>query len=204
MSESNRKSKLEGYQDRRHNLDKITGDKALDEIDFYNVKYIKLEAKFHKKSTVSKRLTTASLCVLVACICLIYSETIFEEDLLSESWRTISNYIFTTSLVIFLGNYFSNRMNGHTRAWSRNRLMLERLEILRREYELATHRDIQSALTEDKTKENEVIFSNEQDNTLTKLFELEAQNRIETHKDIVGDYLAAHEGTFSWIKGLRK
>ena len=40
MSESNRKSKLEGYQDRRHNLDEITGDKALDEIDFYNVKSV--------------------------------------------------------------------------------------------------------------------------------------------------------------------
>jgi hypothetical protein len=194
MSELNRKSKLEGYQDRRHNLGNVTGDKALDEIDFYNVKYIKLEAKFHKKSTVSKRLTTVSLCVLVACICLIYSEIIFEEDLLSESWRTISNFIFTATLVIFLGNYFSNRMNGHTRAWSRNRLMLERLEILRREYELAVENEI----------ENEGFIANEQENTLTKLFELETQNRIETHKDIVGDYLAAHEGTFSWIKGLRK
>jgi hypothetical protein len=55
-----------------------------------------------------------------------------------------------------------------------------------------------------QTNENKVIFANEQENTLTKLFELETQNRIETHKDIVGDYLAAHEGTFSWIKGLRK
>ena len=204
MSESNRKSKLEGYQDRRHNLDKITGDKALDEIDFYNVKYIKLETKFHKKSTVSKRLTTASLCVLVACICLIYSGTIFEEDLLSESWRTISNYIFTTSLVIFLGNYFSNRMNGHTRAWSRNRLMLERLEILRREYELAVNNDIQGTFTEAEIKQRKIQVTNEQENILTKLFELETRNRIETHKDIVGDYLAAHDGTFSWIKGLRK
>ena len=187
-----RKNKLEQYQDNRHNLNNLKEDKALDEIDFYIVKYIELENKFLKKSTNSKRLTTISLCTLIACICLIYSPILFGNNMLSELWRSSLNYMFTATLIIFIGNYFSNRMNGHTRAWSRNRLMLERLELIRREYEIAVHN-----ATND-------FISTEQDNTLTKLFELETQNRIETHKDIIGDYLAAHEGTFSWIKGLRK
>lgn len=199
-----RQNKLEQYKDYRHNLDKISGDKALDEIDFYIAKYIYLESKFNKKNTISQNVSIYSLSLLIACMCLIYSEIIFKEDLLSELCRTGANYIFSVALVTFIVNYFLSRMKGHTRAWSRNRLMLERLEILRREYELAVNNDIQGTLTEAEIKQRKIQVTNEQENTLTKLFELEAQNRIETHKDIVGDYLAAHEGTFSWIKGLRK
>ncbi len=187
-----RENKLIKHIDMRRNFDEITCDKALNEIDFYIAKYTSLEIKFYNKSSKSKRKTTNSLYTLIICMCLIYSPIIFGDDMLSETFRSLFNFVFTFTLAIFVGNYFSNRMNGHTRAWSRNRLMLERLEIFRREYELAVH------------NENEDFIANEQENTLTKLFELETQNRIETHKDIVGDYLAAHEGTFSWIKGLRK
>jgi len=189
-----REKKLIKHIDMRRNFDKIKGDKALNEIDFYIAKYTSLVEIFYAKSKSSKKKSTWLLYTLIFCMCLIYSPFIFSDDMLSEAFRTWFNFAFTFTLAIFVGNYFSNRMNGHTRAWSRNRLMLERLEILRREYELAVENEI----------ENEGFIANEQENTLTKLFELETQNRIETHKDIVGDYLAAHEGTFSWIKGLRK
>lgn len=199
-----RQNKLDQYQESRHNLDKISEDKALAEIDYYIAKYIYLESKFNKKNTISNNVSIYSLSVLLVCMSLIYSQVIFDENLLSELCRTGTNYICSVALVTFIVNYFISRMKGHTRAWSRNRLMLERLEIVRREYELAINEETQGDLTEDKIKEKRVWFTTEQSNTLTKLFELETQNRIETHKDIVGDYLAAHEGTFSWIKGLRK
>jgi hypothetical protein len=204
MSELSRKNKLEAYQDKRHNLDDESEDKALEEIDFYIIKYIKLETEFHIKSKITKLLSIISLCTLVACVCLIYSHIIFDEELLSEVWRTSVCYVLTVTVVVFVACYFSNRLNGYTRGWSRNRLMLERLEIVRREYELAIKDEPQGVLTEDQIIQKNVWFTTEKNNALTKLFELETQNRIETHKDIVGDYLAAHEGTFSWIKGLKK
>ena len=187
-----RKNKLAAYQDKRYNLNKITDDKSLNEIDFYIAKYTSLTDEFHKKSMVSKIKSAWLLYVLIFCMCLIYSPIIFGDNMLSGVYRTGFNYVFTVTLAIFVGNYFSNKMNGHTRAWSRNRLLLERLEILRREFELSVH------------KKNSEFIKVEQENILTKLFELEIENRIEAHKDIVGDYSAAHEGTFSWIKELRK
>lgn len=193
-----RKNKIEGFEDNRHNLNKIKGDKALDEIDFYIVKYIYLESKFNKKKTISNNVSIYSLSVLLVCMSLIYSQVIFDENVLSELCRTGVNYIFSVAFITFIVNYFLSRMKGYTRAWSRSRLMLERLEIIRREHELALNGNDDA---DEKDKKSLLI---EQANTLTKLFDLEAKNRIETHKDIVGDYLAAHEGTFSWIKGLRK
>ncbi|MEQ3493091.1 hypothetical protein [Vibrio sp. SSH13-20] len=93
---------------------------------------------------------------------------------------------------IFVTCYALNRMNGYTRGWSRNRLATEHLERLKREYLIAIN------------GQSDEFIRIERDNTLAKLSEIDTKNREAAHADIVGDYIAVHDGAFGWIKGLRK
>jgi len=184
-------------EDNRHNTKNITGDKALDEIEFYIDKYKELEGKFNRKRKGYEFVAIFTLSFSILLASFIYSPFLYGKDILTWGYlRLGTSILLSISLVTLFVNYFISRLKGHTRAWSRNRLMREQLEILNREYRLAIN---------EKEPVNEGEFIKiEQENALARLFELESKNRIETHKDIVGDYLAAHEGTFNWVKGLRK
>ena len=95
-------------------------------------------------------------------------------------------------IALFVTCYALNRMNGYTRGWSRNRLAVEHLKRLTREYLIAI-----------KGQSQEFIRI-EQENTLAKLFEIDTKHREAAHTDIVGDYIAVNNGAFGWIKGLKK
>ncbi|MCG9736441.1 hypothetical protein L1D51_21025 [Pseudoalteromonas shioyasakiensis] len=183
--------------DKRHNNDPIKGDVALDEIDFYISEYTKRVNKFATKKKINERFAFFSVVVVTLSITLIYSPFLFGVDILEHEYlRLIVSFFLSISSVILLISYLVNRLKGYTRAWSRNRLMIEQLEILEREYRLSIRG---KSLPIDRR-----YIKIEQENILSKLFELESKNRIATHTDIVGDYIAAHEGVFSWVKGLRK
>lgn len=183
--------------DNRRNNGVINNDYVIDEITFYLNKYNKLVKKFNKERKKSEKLTCRSLIACLILAFLTYSPFLVGHDLLSWQYlRPLIGFALAIATTLFIGTYFTSRLKGHTRAWSRNRLMRERLEILSREYRLAIYQ-----LDSEKDKH---LIKCEQENTLAKLFELETENRITTQQDIVGDYLAANEGTFNWIKGFRK
>ncbi|KYL37198.1 hypothetical protein A2I96_06005 [Pseudoalteromonas tetraodonis] len=183
--------------DNRHNNGHIGNDVAIDEINYYLSEYTKRVTKFEAKKRINERFTFVSLVIVLLSAGLIYSPFLFGVDVLEYGYsRLAASLLLSTAGIILFVSYLVNRLKGYTRAWSRNRLMIEQLEILAREYRL-------SIRDKELPKDREYI-NIEQENILSKLFELESKNRIETHADIVGDYIAAHEGVFSWVKGLRK
>lgn len=197
QSAQNNEGKNKGEQDNRLNTYNIQGDRVIDEIGYYLAQYRGREMKFERARLIYEKVALITLFITLLLACLVYSPFLFGEDILGK-WdcRFETSVAMAITLSIFIINYFYSRLKGHTRGWSRNRLMRERLEILEREYRLAVYQkdEIQDAR----------FLESEQENTLAKLFELETENRITTQKDIVGDYLAANEGTFNWINGIRK
>lgn len=183
--------------DKRHNNGPVVDDVAIDEIDFYIAEYTKRVTNFAAKKKINERFTFVSLVIVLLSAGLIYSPFLFGVDVLEYGYSRliVSLFLSIAGMILFV-SYLVNRLKGYTRAWSRNRLMKEQLEILAREYRLGIR---------DKNVSTDRHYINiEQENILSKLFELESKNRTETHADIVGDYIAAHEGVFSWVKGLRK
>ncbi|WP_024593593.1 MULTISPECIES: hypothetical protein [unclassified Pseudoalteromonas] len=183
--------------DKRHNNGPVVDDVAIDEIDFYIAEYTKRMTNFAAKKKINERFTFVSLVIVLLSAGLIYSPFLFGVDVLEYGYSRliVSLFLSIAGMILFV-SYLVNRLKGYTRAWSRNRLMKEQLEILVREYRLGIR---------DKNVSTDRHYINiEQENILSKLFELEVKNRIETHADIVGDYIAVHESAFSWVKGLRK
>jgi hypothetical protein len=183
--------------DNRNNNGHIGNDVAIDEINFYRSKYTKRVTKFEAKKRINERYTFVSLVIVLLSAGLIYSPFLFGVDVLEYGYlRLIASLFLSIAGMILFVSYLVNRLKGYTRAWSRNRLMEEQLEILDREYRLS--------IRGKKLPIDREYINIEQENILSKLFELESKNRVETHADIVGDYIAAHEGVFGWVKGLRK
>lgn len=183
--------------DKRHNNDSIDGDVAIDEINYFIDKYTKLVDSFEAKRKKNELVSFLSLIFTFFSVCLIYSPFLFGLDILENTrCRLLTSLLFSISALVLFLSCLVNRLKGYTRAWSRNRLMKEQLEILAREYRLS--------IRGKKLPTDRQYINIEQENILSKLFELESKNRIETHADIVGDYIAAHEGVFGWVKGLRK
>ncbi len=181
----------------------IGNDKAYAELAYYKHKYAELEKRFSTWSTLTRRVAVYSLPVLVLTLgCLIF-EKYFNVVLppFISCFKELKPFLplfSVLSLTLFSWAFFANRLSGYTRGWSRNRLMREHIERLIREYQLAIY-------SKDITNEFDKEFiDSEQENILAKLFQLEETNRIQTHNDIVGDYLSAHDGAFGWIKGLKK
>lgn len=191
------------FDDTRVNCQELEGDKAYAELAYYQHKYEALEKRFSIWSKLTRRVATYSLPVLVLTLSCLIFEKYFNITLPAflsclKGLKPFLSLLSVLSLTLFSWAYFANRLAGYTRAWSRNRLMWENIERLTREYQLAIHgKDI--TINTDKE-----FLDSEQDNVLTKLFQLEESNRIQTHNDIVGDYLSAHDGAFGWIKGLKK
>lgn len=183
--------------DNRHNNGHIGNDVAIDEINYYLSEYTKRVTKFEDKKRINEICTFVSLVIVLLAAGSIYSPFLFGVDVLEYGYSrlAVSLFLSIAGMILFV-SYLVNRLKGYTRAWSRNRLMKEQLEILAREYRL-------SIRGKELPTDREYI-NIEQENILSKLFELESKNRIETHADIVGDYIAAHEGVFGWVKGLRK
>ncbi|MED5514795.1 MAG: hypothetical protein VYB81_18805 [Pseudomonadota bacterium] len=185
------------YLDNRHNNDPILNDIALDEINFYISKYTLKVTKFEGRKKTNERITLISLVLLLITATLIYSPFLFGIDVLDHGvFRLIVSLLCSTSFITLFVSYLVNRLKGYTRAWSRNRLMKEQLELLAREYRLS--------INGKKDPTDKQYIKNEQANVLSKLLDLEQKNRVETHADIVGDYIATHEGVFGWVKGIRK
>ncbi|AIY65864.1 hypothetical protein [Pseudoalteromonas piratica] len=191
MSDSNNR-----IVDNRHKKERNTDDYVIAEIQFYLATYRKRETKFERLRKWNETISLILLFIIIVTSCVIYSPFLFGDDLIGN-WniRLEVTCLLVISLSLFLVNYFWSRLKGFTRAWSRNRLMRERIEIIEREYVLSNYEE--NALDDESIKA-------EQENTLVKLFDLEVENRIATQRDIVGDYIAANEGTFNWIKGFRK
>jgi hypothetical protein len=181
----------------RVNVLPVQSDKAYAEMHYYLHKYETLESNFSKKSKLTRLVAKWSLPIVVltiACLVIEHQANLVLPSFLSYL-RELKPYLplfLIIGLTLFTWAFFANRISGYTRGWSRNRLMREHLQRMIRDYQLAIY------------LQDEAYILIEQENTLAKLSQLEEMNRIQTHRDIVGDYLAAHEGTFSWIKGLRK
>ncbi|MBE0348537.1 hypothetical protein PPEP_b0306 [Pseudoalteromonas peptidolytica F12-50-A1] len=80
-------------------------------------------------------------------------------------------------------SYSVNRKFGYTRAWSRNRLYAERILLI-----VARHK-------------SGVVF---RDKAMEELLKLIEQYEIQTHQDIVNDYIRYGDSALSSLKGLRK
>ncbi|HBC3954220.1 TPA: hypothetical protein ACPV0G_003343 [Vibrio parahaemolyticus] len=192
------------YRDTRVNSQEISNDKVYAELAHYLHKYESLEKRFAWKSKVTRLFAKSSLPVMILAISSLLFEKMFNINVLPERFsvpeclQDLLPLLAVLSIAIFFGAFFINRLAGYTRGWSRNRLMKEHIERLVREYQLAIHGK-DSTNTLDKE-----FLDAEQENMLAKLFQLEENNRTQTHKDIVGDYLSAHDGAFGWIKGLKK
>ncbi|RXF04310.1 hypothetical protein D9603_06335 [Pseudoalteromonas sp. PS5] len=76
-----------------------------------------------------------------------------------------------------------NRKFGYTRAWSRNRLYAERILLIVARYKSG------------------VVF---RDKAMEELLKLIEQYEIQTHQDIVNDYIRYGDSALSSLKGLRK
>jgi len=197
------KKKPNNFIDERFNTKKIENDKAYAELAYYLEKYKNLESKFKLKSKLTRRIAKWSLPIIVLAIgCLIFEKyfNIVIPSYLSwiKDFKQFLPLIAVSGLTIFTWAFFSNRLFGYTRGWSRNRLMREHIERLIREYQLALFDKDLTTVSDKK------IIQLEQENILVKLFQLEENNRIQTHNDIVGDYFSAHDGALNWIKGLKK
>ena len=188
---------------KRFNDQEIVNDKAYAELAYYLHKYRDLESRFSVKSKLTRRVAKWSLPLVVLTLsCLLFEKhfNIVIPSSLSvlKSLKPFLPLISVMGITAFTWAFFSNRLSGYTRGWSRNRLMREHLERMIREYQLALY-------GKDVTNDSDRKFiESEQENILVKLFQLEEINRIQTHNDIVGDYFSAHDGAFGWIKGLKK
>ncbi|WP_299004642.1 hypothetical protein [uncultured Shewanella sp.] len=180
-------------QDKRINTQALPDDKAYAELNYYLHQYKKLEKRFHRKSKLTRHIACYSLPIALMAILATLGEQYYDIKL-PEFFSRLSvikphlSLIAIIGLVAFCWAYFTNHLLGFTRGWSRNRLMREHLERLIREYQLAVH------------EQDKNIIRIEQDNILSKLSHLEEQNRIQTHKDIVGDYHTANTGVMNWLK----
>lgn len=191
------------FDDKRCNTQKIDNDKAYAELAYYQHKYKALEKRFSTWSKLTRRVATYSLPVFVLTLSCLVFEKYFNVTLPAflsclKELKPFFPLLSVLSLTLFSWVYFANRLAGYTRAWSRNRLMRENIERLTREYQLAIYGKDVNKETDKK------ILESEQENVLAKLFQLEENNRTQTHNDIVGDYFSAHDGAFGWIKGLKK
>lgn len=219
----------------------LTGDVAIDEINYYLKQYEESKNRFRDNHRLTRRLSVLSVFWAVLSLALLFSNTVFNVDLMTlkpyqfvgfdvVNWhliifwpvvvsflsvRNFSKFIkalwllefgvflaffaketiawfATIHIALFVTCYALNRMNGYTRGWSRNRLAVEHLNRLTREYLIAI-----------KGQSKEFVRI-EQENTLAKLFEIDTKFREAAHADIVGDYIAVNNGAFGWIKGLKK
>lgn len=180
-------------QDKRINTQAIADDKAYAELDYYLQLYQYRECNFSWKSKLTRYAASFSLPVALLAILAIFGEQYYDIKLplfLSclSATKPYLPLIIVIGLTVFSGAYFTNHLSGFTRGWSRNRLMREHLERLIREYQLAVH------------EQDKNTIRIEQDNILSKLSQLEEQNRIQTHKDIVGDYHTANSSAMNWLK----
>lgn len=113
-----------------------------------------------------------------------YLITIFAlTTLIFIDFKTLAPYYFILGSTIFIVSYSVNRKFGYTRAWSRNRLYAERLHVI-----VARHK-------------SGVIF---RDKAMEELLKLIEQYEIQTHQDIVNDYIRYGDSALSSLKGLRK
>lgn len=171
----------------------MTDDKAYAELDYYLQLYQYRECNFSWKSKLTRYAASFSLPVALLAILAIFGEQYYNIKLplfLSclSATKPYLPLIAIIGLVTFCWAYFTNHLLGFTRGWSRNRLMREHIQRLIREYQLAIY------------QKDETFIRIEQDNILCKLSQLEEQNRIQTHKDIIGDYHAANNSVFNWLK----
>lgn len=180
-------------EDKRINTQAIANDKAYAELDYYLQLYQHRERHFRWKSKLTRYIASLSLPIVLFAVLGIIVEQHYDitlPDFLSglSAIKPHLSLIAIIGLVTFCWAYFTNHLLGFTRGWSRNRLMREHLKRLTREYQLAIH------------QKDEAFIRIEQDNILCKLSQLEEQNRIQTHKDIIGDYHAANNSVFNWLK----
>lgn len=121
----------------------------------------------------------------------IYEIILFVFYILSFSKESLS-FLVIFNLVVFITSYAANRMFGYTRAWSRNRLAVQHLKLLKREYKLSI-----------KGKSDMDIII-QKDNTLLKLSQLNERFIEAAYVDIMGDYLAVNNGALGWLRNLKK
>ncbi|MCL1123655.1 hypothetical protein [Shewanella surugensis] len=180
-------------EDKRINTQAIADDKAYAELDYYLQQYKHRERRFSWRSKLTRKIATYSLpLVVLSTLGMLLEKHV---DIILPSFliclaalKAYLPLIAVGGLTLFCWAYFANHLSGFTRGWSRNRLMREHLEQLIREYQLAI------------VQKDEAFIHIEQDNILCKLSQLEEQNRIQTHKDIVGDYHTANTGVMNWLK----
>lgn len=98
-------------------------------------------------------------------------------------FKTLAPYYFILGITIFIVSYSVNRKFGYTRAWSRNRLYAERILLIVARYKSG------------------VVF---RDKAMEELLKLIEQYEIQTHQDIVNDYIRYGDSALSSLKGLRK
>ncbi|MEI8614908.1 hypothetical protein ACRN93_02915 [Shewanella baltica] len=195
--------KVNPFSNKRFKTQEIENDKAFAELAYYFHKYEDLESRFSMKSKLTRRIAKWSLPIVVLALGSLLFEKYFNIVIPSslsmlKCLKPFLPLIAVAGITVFTWAFFSNRISGYTRGWSRNRLMREHLERMIREYQLAL-------CDKDITKVSDQKFiQSEQENILAKLFQLEETNRIQTHNDIVGDYFSAHDGAINWIKELKK
>lgn len=93
-----------------------------------------------------------------------------------------ADHLLFWGIFIFVGAYSSNRKYGYTRAFSRNRLYTVKIRLLYSEKALELDVD---------------------DNIRQKLHELINEASIQTHKDIVGDYIAYGNSALKWLSSKK-
>lgn len=135
--------------------------------------------------------TSGTLCVFgfIVIVCMIHKLCNILQDslifLVGFSWLSSLFYLNQTHLMLFWGGllvtvtYVINRKQGFTRGWSRNRLTMQKLQLL-------------------SACRNSKLIDTETDCRRT-LLELLNENNIQTHSDIVEDYIDYGKSAFSWL-----
>lgn len=93
---------MTNFIDKRHNLNKVSSDKAIDEIDYYLEQYGRAEFRFRPNHKYTRRLSLLSLFWVIFSLALLYSNVLFTVDL-SKFYPVVINGfdIVNWQLVVF-------------------------------------------------------------------------------------------------------
>lgn len=150
--------------------------------------------KFNTPHKITRK--TAVITMIIWCPCLLLTVMFqipgveapqFIAD--AKSWYPFTFVVFFS---IWCLAYFTNRMRGYTRGWSRNQTMANLLKSMKQEYLEVTK------------GESEDFIKNEQNQRISNIFALLEKNHLQKHQDIVGDYFASHAEAAKAVQGAKK
>ncbi len=131
------------------------------------------KVRVHKKTLINIYLNFITLSLAIS--------------LLIFKWEEVSVHLLFWGILIFIISYSSNRKYGFTRAYSRNRLYAQKVELLYAE-----------KLLEVDDKYDPGCLNSDK-NIRAQLHDLIKSSYEETHKDIVGDYIEYGNSALKWL-----